>query len=44
MKFLPLIWKNMTRKKVRTLFTVLSIVVAFVLFAYLAAIRLASGT
>ena len=41
MKFLPLIWKNMTRKKVRTLFTVLSIVVAFVLFAYLAAIRLA---
>lgn len=41
MKFLPLIWKNMTRKKVRTLFTVLSIVIAFVLFGYLAAIRLA---
>lgn len=41
MKFLPLIWKNMMRKKVRTLFTVLSILVAFVLFGYLAAIRLA---
>lgn len=39
MKFLPLIWKNMMRKKVRTLFTVLSIVIAFVLFAYLGAIR-----
>ena len=40
MKFLPLIWKNLARKKVRTLFTVLSILVAFVLFGYLAAIRL----
>lgn len=39
MKFLPLIWKNMMRKKVRTLFTVLSIVIAFVLFGYLGAIR-----
>jgi len=38
-KFLPLIWKNMMRKKVRTLFTVLSIVIAFVLFGYLGAIR-----
>ena len=44
MKFLPLVWKNLFRRKARTLFTVLSIVVAFVLFAYLAAIRLASGT
>ena len=41
MKFLPLVWKNLFRRKVRTLFTVLSIVVAFILFAYLAAIRLA---
>jgi putative ABC transport system permease protein len=40
-KFLPLIWKNMMRKKVRTTFTVLSILIAFVLFGYLAAIRLA---
>jgi putative ABC transport system permease protein len=44
MKFLPLVWKNLFRRKVRTLFTVLSIVVAFVLFAYLAAIRVAFGT
>ena len=43
MKFLPLVWKNLFRRKARTLFTVLSIVVAFVLFAYLAAIRLAFG-
>ena len=41
MKFLPLVWKNLFRRKVRTLFTLLSIVVAFVLFGYLAAIRLA---
>ena len=41
MKFLPLIWKNMMRKKVRTIFTVLSILIAFVLFGYLGAIRLA---
>ena len=41
MKFLPLLWKNLFRRKVRTLFTLLSIIVAFVLFSYLAAIRLA---
>ena len=41
MRFLPLVWKNLFRRKVRTLFTVLSIVVAFVLLAYLAAVRLA---
>ncbi len=41
MKFLPLLWKNLFRKKVRTLFTLLSIIVAFVLFSYLAAVRLA---
>lgn len=39
MKYLFLIWKNLTRKKVRTLFTLLSILMAFVLFAYLGAIR-----
>ncbi len=41
MKFLPLVWKNLFRRKIRTLFTVLSIVVAFILFAYLAAVRVA---
>ena len=41
MKFLPLVWKNLFRRKVRTLFTVLSVVVAFVLFSYLAAFRIA---
>ncbi len=41
MKFLPLLWKNLFRRKIRTLFTLLSIIVAFVLFSYLAAVRLA---
>jgi putative ABC transport system permease protein len=39
MKFLPLAWQNLKRKKLRTFFTVGSIAVAFVLFGYLAAIR-----
>lgn len=45
MKFLPLIWSNLRRKKLRTFLTLLSIVVAFILFGYLAAIRvgLSSG-
>jgi putative ABC transport system permease protein len=41
MKFLPLIWRNLRRRKIRTLFTTLSIVVAFVLFGLLAALNLA---
>ena len=41
MKFFNLIWSNLKRKKLRTILTVLSIMVAFVLFAYLAAIRVA---
>lgn len=41
MKYLPLLLSNFRRRKVRTLFTLLSILVAFVLFAYLAAIRTA---
>lgn len=41
MKYLPLIWTNLFRRKVRTLFTLASIVVAFVLFCYLAAVRVA---
>ena len=32
MKFLPLIWRNLLRRKVRTIFTLLSIFVAFLLF------------
>ncbi len=41
MKYLHLIRKNLGRKKLRTLFTVLSILIAFVLFALLAALRVA---
>jgi putative ABC transport system permease protein len=41
MKFLPLVWRNLRRRKVRTLFTTLSIVVAFLLFGLLAALNLA---
>jgi putative ABC transport system permease protein len=40
MKYLPLVWKNLLRKKTRTIFTVLSILVAFVLFGFLSAIKL----
>ena len=43
MKFLPLVWSNLMRKKLRTLLTLLSILVAFVLFGYLAAIRVGLG-
>jgi len=39
MKFLHLIWSNLRRKKLRTSLTLLSIVVAFVLFGFLAAIQ-----
>jgi putative ABC transport system permease protein len=41
MKWLPLVWGSLMRRKVRTLFTVLSITVAFLLFGLLAALRLA---
>ena len=41
MKFLPLIWRNLLRRKVRTTFTLLSIFVAFVLYAFLMTIRTA---
>jgi putative ABC transport system permease protein len=40
-KFLPLIWKNIWRRKVRTIFTLLSIFVAFLLFGILMTIRAA---
>jgi putative ABC transport system permease protein len=39
MKFLPLIWKNIWRRKFRTTFTLLSIFIAFVLFGILMTIR-----
>ena len=39
MKFLPLIWGNFKRRKLRTSLTLLSITVAFVLFGFLAAIQ-----
>jgi putative ABC transport system permease protein len=35
MKYLPLIWAGLSRKKLRTIFTFLSIVVAFILFGVL---------
>jgi putative ABC transport system permease protein len=39
MKYLHLIWSNLKRRKLRTMLTVLSILVAFVLFAFLSAIK-----
>jgi putative ABC transport system permease protein len=39
MKFLPLIWCNLKRKKLRTALTLLSIVVAFILFGLLSSIK-----
>jgi putative ABC transport system permease protein len=41
MKFLPLVLRNLLRRKVRTIFTVLSILIAFLLFGVLMAIRAA---
>lgn len=41
MKYFPLIWRNLLRRKARTTFTALSIFVAFVLFGFLMAIRVA---
>ncbi len=39
MRFLPLVWGSLKRRKARTLFTVLSVLVSFLLFGYLLAIR-----
>ncbi len=41
MKYLHLIWSNLKRKKVRTTLTLLSILIAFVLFGYMVAIKTA---
>ena len=43
MKFLPLVWRSLMRRKLRTLFTSLSIVVAFLLFGALMALKAAFG-
>ncbi len=39
MKFFPLLWSSLWRKKIRTIFTLLSIFVAFLLFGLLMTIR-----
>jgi putative ABC transport system permease protein len=39
MKFFHLIWRNLTRKKLRTALTLLTIMVAFILFGILCAVR-----
>src|SRR5436190_23575827 len=39
MKFFPLIWSNLKRRKLRTSLTILSIVVTFILFGLLSAIK-----
>ena len=41
MKFLPLVLRNLGRRKIRTIFTMLSILIAFLLFGVLMAIRAA---
>ena len=39
MKYFPLIWAGLWRKRARTIFTMLSIVVAFLLFGLLQGIN-----
>ena len=39
MKFLPLVWAGLKRKRLRTILTLLSIFIAFILFAFLGAIK-----
>jgi putative ABC transport system permease protein len=41
MKFIPLIWRNLLRRKIRTLMTIGSIFIAFLLFGILMAVRAA---
>ena len=41
MKYLPLLWAALMRRKTRTILTLLSVVIAFVLFGLLQAVRLA---
>ena len=44
MKYLPLIWAGLWRKPTRTIFTLLSIVVAFLLFGMLQGVNSAFGS
>jgi putative ABC transport system permease protein len=39
MKYLHIVWRNLMRRKIRTIFTLLSIFVTFVLFGYLMSVR-----
>ena len=39
MKYLPIVWRNLMRRKIRTTFTLLSIFIAFLLFGFLMAVR-----
>ena len=41
MKYVHLVWRNLIRRKTRTTFAFLSVVIAFVLFGVLATIRVA---
>ena len=41
MKYLPLVWKNLWRRKIRTTLTLLAVIVSFLLFGVLMIIRLA---
>jgi putative ABC transport system permease protein len=43
MKFLPLVWHGLFRRKVRTIFTLLAVLVAFTLYGFLVAIKAAFG-
>lgn len=41
MKYLPLIWRNLLRRKVRTIFTLAAIFIAFVLYSFLMVVQTA---
>ena len=39
MKYFPLIWRNLLRRKVRTIFTLASVFIAFVLYSFLMVVQ-----
>jgi putative ABC transport system permease protein len=41
MKYLPLVWRNLLRRKFRTLFTLATVFISFVLYAFLMTVRTA---
>src|SRR5690348_13274589 len=41
MKYLSLVWRNLLRKKFRTLFTLATVFISFVLYAFLMTVRTA---